>query len=200
MFKNWTRKQLDERLQCLSILNKVTKENLTIDEWEREYGIDLTKTMRWQDYSKGLKILKQKKMKNLVNGSSKIRRMNKERNRKGLPLVYENYQQETKLKHYLRQKFPNFNIFWNKRLEELDGLELDIYIPKYNLAVEYNGKQHYKFIPFFHKTKEDFRKQLERDRRKKELCKRWNISLIVVPYYMEDVESYINKKLTEIAL
>ncbi len=42
----------------------------------------------------------------------------------------------------LLAKMENFN------------LEIDCYSPKLKLGVEYNGAQHYKFIPHFHKNKE----------------------------------------------
>lgn len=61
-------------------------------------------------------------------------------------------------------------------------LQLDGYCKKYELAFEYNGIQHYTFQSFFHKTYQEFEKQLERDYRKKELCKRYGIILMVVPY------------------
>ena len=32
------------------------------------------------------------------------------------------------------------------------NLELDCFNKELKIAVEYNGKQHYKFIPFFHKS------------------------------------------------
>lgn len=48
--------------------------------------------------------------------------------------------------------------------------------------IEVNGQQHYKFINFFHKTKEDFQKQLKRDENVKEYCKENNIILIEIPY------------------
>jgi hypothetical protein len=64
----------------------------------------------------------------------------------------------------------------------LGRLQLDGYCKKYELAFEYNGIQHYTFQPFFHKTYEGFDSQLKRDYRKKELCKRYGLILMVVPY------------------
>jgi len=62
------------------------------------------------------------------------------------------------------------------------NLELDCYNPELNLAVEYNGQQHYKFIPFFHKNKEAFQNQKYRDELKRRMCKENMITLIEIPY------------------
>ena len=43
------------------------------------------------------------------------------------------------------------------------NLELDCFNDSLKLAVEYNGAQHYKYIPFFHKNKEAFLNQKYRD-------------------------------------
>ena len=44
------------------------------------------------------------------------------------------------------------------------GLYLDIFMPSISLAVEVHGRQHYEFVPFFHKTKADFLLARKRDR------------------------------------
>lgn len=62
------------------------------------------------------------------------------------------------------------------------NLELDCYNSKMKLAVEYNGRQHYEYIPFFHKSKEAFYNQKYRDDMKKRLCSENGVTLIVVPY------------------
>ena len=71
--------------------------------------------------------------------------------------------------------------FIKRRFECMEYLELDGYSEEYNLAFEYNGQQHEKFIKFFHKDETDFEKQQERDEKKKKLCEKNNIDLIVIP-------------------
>jgi len=51
------------------------------------------------------------------------------------------------------------------------NLELDCYNSELKLALEYNGKQHYKYLSYFHKNKQDFWNQKYRDYIKKRLCK-----------------------------
>jgi hypothetical protein len=55
--------------------------------------------------------------------------------------------------------------------------ELDIYIPSLKLALEYQGAQHERQI-----YRGDVRRQTERDKEKKELCKQHGITLICIPY------------------
>ena len=78
--------------------------------------------------------------------------------------------------HY-NAKFPNV------RPKFLKGLELDGYNEELNIAFEYNGKQHYKYVPYFHRNGEqDFIEQQERDRMKYRICANKNIKLILIPY------------------
>lgn len=77
------------------------------------------------------------------------------------------------------------------------NLELDLYNPELNLAIEINGDQHYKFIPFFHRNKDAFTKQRYRDEMKKWKCKEAGITLISVPYSVGEkgLQAYLLKQL-----
>jgi len=77
------------------------------------------------------------------------------------------------------------------------NLELDCYNPELQLAVEYSGKQHYEYLPFFHRNKDAFLNQKYRDEIKRRMCKDKGITLIEVPYLIkeEDIERYLKKEL-----
>ena len=77
------------------------------------------------------------------------------------------------------------------------NLELDCFEPSLKLGVEYNGCQHYKYIPHFHKNKEAFRNQQYRDELKRRMCRDNRINLIEVPYTIKipQIESYIRQQL-----
>jgi len=62
------------------------------------------------------------------------------------------------------------------------NLELDCFNPELKLAIEYNGVQHYKFTPYFHKNNEHFLNQKYRDYMKRIICRDNGITLIEVPY------------------
>ena len=103
-----------------------------------------------------------------------------------------------------RENFQAFlgHNFPSVYLNSMDGLQLDGYCKELNLAFEYQGKQHYEHIPYFQPTEEDFKRQQERDKRKKELCVENGIELIEVPWEYdyrdsEKMENYICKKLVE---
>jgi hypothetical protein len=81
-----------------------------------------------------------------------------------------------------------------------NNLELDCFNEELKLAVEYDGAQHYKFIPHFHKTQEAFMNQRYRDYMKEQMCKENGIVLIRVPYTVKipDIEMYLIGKLKEL--
>lgn len=62
-------------------------------------------------------------------------------------------------------------------------LSYDFYLPDYNLLIEFQGEQHEKYIKGLHKTKKDFEKQQEHDRRKKQFTIDNNIKLLEIWYW-----------------
>jgi len=74
-----------------------------------------------------------------------------------------------------------------------NNLEIDCYNDSMKLGIEYNGQQHYNYIPFFHRTKDTFYNQKYRDDMKRRLCKENNITLIEVPYTIKtkDIKNYL---------
>ena len=69
-------------------------------------------------------------------------------------------------------------------------LELDCYNDDLKMGIEYQGEQHYKYVPHFHKSKSDFQLQKYRDWVKKKLCEEENIILIEVPYDIKIKDIY----------
>ena len=81
------------------------------------------------------------------------------------------------IEKYLLEPFPT------KKPDFLEGLELDGYNEELNIAFEYNGIQHYEYIPHFHRNGEqDFETQKARDRKKYRICRERKINLIIIPY------------------
>ena len=70
------------------------------------------------------------------------------------------------------------------------NLELDCFNEDLKLGVEYNGIQHYKYTPYFHKSYEHFLNQKYRDFMKRTLCKQAGITLIEVPYTVKNQDIY----------
>lgn len=61
-----------------------------------------------------------------------------------------------------------------------DGFILDFFIPSLGLIVECHGRQHTEHIRHFHKTKVDFHKQQDTDRRKRHWCELNGFRLIEI--------------------
>ncbi len=74
------------------------------------------------------------------------------------------------------RKFPKC------RPKFLDGLELDGYCEELRIAFEYQGKQHYTHVPFFHETQSAFTEQKKRDSRKIDILRTHGIVLIPIHY------------------
>lgn len=80
----------------------------------------------------------------------------------------------------------------------IDGrnLELDCYNASLKLAVEYNGRQHYEYVPYFHRNKETFHNQKYRDELKRIYCRDNGIYLIEIPYTEDrQLESFLIRRL-----
>jgi len=78
------------------------------------------------------------------------------------------------------------------------NLELDGYCEELRSAFEYQGSQHYEFPNRFHKTKQEFLAQVERDKFKVQRCAEEGINLVVIPHVLKDdeLEDFIRTKLS----
>jgi hypothetical protein len=106
------------------------------------------------------------------------------------------------LEQIYRQPFPACRPTWLRNPETNRCMELDCYNDALRLAVEYDGEQHFVFPNTFHRTEDDFRKQLRRDARKRELCRQYGIRLINVPYTvpLRELPEYLERRLQEIGM
>ena len=67
----------------------------------------------------------------------------------------------------------------------------DFYLPELNIACEYDGKQHFEHIVYFHKSRQDFLKAQERDRKKNSYALSHNIPLYRIPYFeIENINTF----------
>lgn len=79
---------------------------------------------------------------------------------------------------------PNFL----KNPETGHNLEYDCYDAVGQIAIEYNGSQHYKYTPRFHENEQKFHDQVYRDRLKLDLSTQYEIVLIRVPYIIDTAD------------
>lgn len=77
--------------------------------------------------------------------------------------------------------FPKVKPIWLKN-DRGRHMELDGYAESLRLAFEYQGVQHYKPIPFLDARGEGLKQRQKDDRRKRQLCKQHDVTLLEIPY------------------
>jgi hypothetical protein len=86
------------------------------------------------------------------------------------------------INNYLEKKCLEFKReFKFKDCLYIKQLRFDFYIPKNNICIEYQGKQHYEPVGHFGGL-DKFNEQLKRDKIKSEYCYNNNIHLIIIKY------------------
>lgn len=95
------------------------------------------------------------------------------------------------IERYTGKPFPKSRPNFLRNDVTVHNLELDCFNDELKIGVEYNGEQHYKYIPYFHKSKDAFYNTKYRDDIKKRLCIENNVTLIVVPYTVKNIETYL---------
>ncbi len=98
---------------------------------------------------------------------------------KSLPKIGEGWISETILYYQIKEAFPDFEVHQHSSPAWLGLQHFDIYFPKLNIAIEYQGKQHTQPVEFFG-GHEAFIKNLERDERKRILCQKNETKLFYV--------------------
>lgn len=91
------------------------------------------------------------------------------------------WKNEAELYAIIKVLFPSFSIIREYNPKELQGLRIDIFIQELNLAIEYQGQQHFQPVKAFD-GEDSFKKLQERDALKKRLCKELGIELRYFTY------------------
>lgn len=101
------------------------------------------------------------------------------------------------IEHMLKAKFikthPKDLINDQGHVLEFDGFNEEL-----NIAIEYNGIQHYEHVDFFHRDGNSLEKQQRHDQIKIQYCKDHNINLIVVPFDIDDIPKFIYDELCKL--
>ena len=98
---------------------------------------------------------------------------------------------ETEIRNYLKTN----NIIYEeqKHFEWLGKQTVDFYLPNHNVVIECQGIQHFESVDFFGGS-DALKENIERDRRKRNLCLKNGISLIY--YINKKHEAYMEDKFT----
>ena len=98
----------------------------------------------------------------------------------------------------IKEAFNSYSVLEEVKLpgsrdpSKKSALFLDFFVPGVMIGVEVHGEQHYKYMPFFHKTKAGYYQSLKRDQIKEEWCELNGINLIVLKY-SDSIEKWRNQ-------
>lgn len=113
-----------------------------------------------------------------------IQQLNKRMKQLGLDWVNKRKRKfsrgQESLFHIMEQLFPGEDIVMEHPI--IDGMRLDIFCPKYRLAAEYHGRQHFFYSDFFYDSRREFREAKARDEKKIQWCKDNGITLVAFSF------------------
>lgn len=109
----------------------------------------------------------------------------------GIPRLGEGWVSETTLFYIVKSLYPNHEVIHQGSPEWVGRQRLDIYVPHLNIAIEYQGPQHYEPIEYFG-GEDGLSRTKERDKRKRDLCIKNGVTLVYFRYN-EDVTRKIVK-------
>ncbi len=191
---------LDYETEILERINKVeykdgichlcTKKSPTVTTEKSEYSVFLNKYLPYyylenkKQFGKIFHFVKE----------DNIKIENSLRQHFGYPKIGEKWVSETHLFHLIEEIFPTYNPIFHYRGKELQGLELDIFIPELKLGIEYQGEQHYQVIDHWGGEK-GLEKRRENDKKKLELCKQNNYILVEFTFRDEISRDFVIERL-----
>jgi len=112
----------------------------------------------------------------------------------GLPRIGQKWISETMLFRIVRSLVAPREVIHHYRGQELQGQEIDIWVPSLKLAVEYHGMQHFRPVAMFGGEK-GLAATRERDKRKQALLKALGYNLIEFAYDQQFSEDSVLEKL-----
>lgn len=115
------------------------------------------------------------------------------KNSKGEQLI-KDYLYNHNIEFIPQKKFSN--------CKDIKELPFDFYLPFYNMAIEYDGEQHFFPVDFDglgnDYANKQFNKTTLHDRIKNEYCLKNNITLIRIPYYeIKNINNILNNKINK---
>lgn len=116
----------------------------------------------------------------------------------GFKRIGERFVTETELYRIVNSIFSNMEVLHHYRPNWLEGQELDIYVPKLKLGIEYDGIQHFKPITAWG-GEEGLKKNQERDKLKESKCEKQNVKIIRFSYKENELltKNYVAEKINQ---
>lgn len=119
---------------------------------------------------------------------------NKIRESKGVARIGERWVNETLLFNYINLLFPQYTVQREASPAWLGNQRIDIFVPEINLAVEYQGQQHFQAVELFG-GKAGLEATKQRDKNKALKCKNNGIDLVYFTYKDNLSEKLVNRRL-----
>ena len=119
---------------------------------------------------------------------------NQIRELKGVAKIGERWINETLLFNYINLLFPEHIIQREASPNWLNKQRFDIYLPQINLAVEYQGQQHYIAVDLFG-GQEGLEKTIQRDKEKLRLSKLNGVNIVYFDYKDNLTEKLVKSRL-----
>ena len=114
----------------------------------------------------------------------------------GFRKVGERWVSETLLFQIVDRIFMDEEVVHHHRPDWLGGQELDIFVPRLDLACEYQGEQHFHPVEAWG-GKAALEETRARDERKRALCAEAGVTLIEIDYTEPLIESHIKKRIAD---
>eukprot|EP01124_Arcella_intermedia_P003554 TRINITY_DN11962_c0_g1_i1.p1 TRINITY_DN11962_c0_g1~~TRINITY_DN11962_c0_g1_i1.p1 ORF type:complete len:399 (-),score=89.00 TRINITY_DN11962_c0_g1_i1:7-1203(-) len=83
---------------------------------------------------------------------------------------------------YILEDYSHPELFWDETQKPRHLMELDIWVPEYQIALEYQGEHHYHDL-YVYGPSGTLSQYTQRDIKKKEACLKKGITLVTIPYW-----------------
>ncbi|WP_180063564.1 hypothetical protein [Acinetobacter sp. YH16042] len=113
---------------------------------------------------------------------------------KGVARIGERWVNETLLFNYINLLFPQYTVQREASPSWLNRQRFDVYIPELNLAIEYQGQQHYLAVNLFG-GEEGLKRTKQRDKEKLQLSKANGVDIIYFSYKDNLTEKLVQNRL-----
>ncbi len=130
----------------------------------------------------------------IQEGISEREAENHIRELKGVARIGERWVNETLLFNYINLLFPQYMVQREASPSWLSRQRFDVYIPELNLAIEYQGQQHYLAVDLFG-GEEGLKRTKQRDKEKLQLSKANGIEIIYFSYKDNLTEKLVQNRL-----
>lgn len=174
----------------------------SVESYEKKQGKSLNRVIRREEnivsWWKRLCSLGQRELREQSDKTSELWKQaeNHVREHHGVPRIGEGWVSEIELLNLVRDCFPCETVIHHARPGWLRRQHLDIFLPERNVAIEYQGEQHFVPIDFFGGWDGLYRTQ-QRDRRKLELCTQNRVKLVYLRFDEPITGDFVKRRVKE---